>query len=320
MSCCSVTGAPLVLASDLWTSARAAWKGDTMPEQDRSGAWHQSTLETLLDGCSWAYYLEYVQGLPSAKSSTLAGSAFHAGVELHEEARLNKENLPELNDMVQAGHDWLEGKELVLPEHYEEVEAALTHWWGAPMKDGSPSHRLWVRDMEPLAIEDYFRVGLVDGALPIAGTMDAVYRDGDTIRLVDWKTANNLSRWGHEGAEHRRQATLYAVGVLLAGKWPEVTELPTMTYCVSRRSKGKSRNFEAARRVLVEPSLADVETLGNRIREAERVVEEGKFVRRPDWVLCSKQWCPFYQGCMVTNELSPYGLSQSRAEAKDSVV
>jgi len=295
--------------------------GVAMPEQNRSGAWHQSTLENLLDGCSWAYFLEYAQGLPSAKSSTVAGSATHLGIELHENARLEGGGLPELGDMVAAAREFLDGSEVVEPEQYQEVEAALSHWWGTPMKDGGPSHREWVGDMEPVAIERYFRTDLVDGALPIAGTMDAVYRNESGLLLVDWKTAGNLSRWGHQGDEHRRQATLYSVGILLDPEFPDVTELPEMAYCVVRRSNSKSRSFEGARRVFVQPSLADVETLGNRIREAERVVAEGRFVRKPDWTLCSKTWCPFWDPCMVTGEAAPYAvLSRHGAHPQDSVV
>jgi hypothetical protein len=280
-----------------------------MPEQDRSGAWHQSTLENLLDGCSWAYYLEYVRGLPSEKSSTVAGSAFHAGVELHEQARLDGTALPELGDMVVEAHTFIEGTGFDGADMRGEAEAALSHWWSTPMKDKGPSHRQWVGDMQPVGIEKYFRVPLVEDALPIAGTMDAVYRKEDGgLLLVDWKTAGSFSRWGHEGDEHRRQATLYAVGILLSKEFPDVQELPEMAYCVVRRSAGKSKQFEGARRVFVQPSLADVETLGNRIRQAEETVREKKFVRNPEWVLCSKTWCPFWDPCMVTGEASPYRL------------
>lgn len=277
-----------------------------MPEQDRKGAWHQSTLENLLDGCSWQYYLEYVRGLPSGKASTVSGSAFHAGVELHEQARLEGQVLPELGDMLKVGHDFLASTDFDGDTVRAEVEASLSHWWGTPTKDGNLSHRQWVGDMEPVGVEQYFKQHLVDGALPVAGTVDAIYRqENGGLLLVDWKTAGSLSRWGHEGSEHRRQATLYSVMLMLEG---QAESLQPMTYCVVRRSVSRSKQFEGARRVTVTPSLADVETLGNRIRQAEQVVAEASYVRNPEWVLCSAQWCPFYQECMVTGEASPYTL------------
>jgi hypothetical protein len=60
----------------------------TDPVLARREAWHQSTLETLLDGCSWQYFLTYVLNIPaSTKPASASGIAYHAALEAHEKAR-----------------------------------------------------------------------------------------------------------------------------------------------------------------------------------------------------------------------------------------
>lgn len=266
---------------------------------DRSDAWHQSTLSSLLDGCSWQYFLEYVLKLEApSKAASLAGSSYHAAVEQHE---LNRGDVG-LEDMLGIATAYAESRDA--PEGVaEEARAAVRNFF-RPLKDGSVSQRDWLQDYEPVDIEKYFKLPLVEGAKPIGGTVDGVYRgrDGKLI-LVDHKTADSFSRWGKEGDEHRKQATLYSVAVALAPEYPE-SELIPMHYLVVRRREGKSRQFESARRVEVLPSLADVQVLGDRVREAERKVRDMDFVRNPSWVLCDKRWCAFYDKCIATGELA----------------
>ncbi len=270
--------------------------------QSRAGAWHQSKLETLLDGCSWQYFLQYELDVPSTdKPSAQIGIAYHEAIELHENARTSGAVLPTLADMLDFATDKLGGDlELATP-----VRDALTHWWKTPMKDGGPSHRDWLLPLEPVAIEPYFRIELVEGAKPIGGWIDVVYKnEAGEHMLVDHKTAENLSRWGSEGVEHRYQATMYAVALALSPDFPEITDLIPMTYMVSRKKAGKSKSFEGGRRVEVRSDLDDVRVLGDRIRAAEQKVAAEDYARRPDWVLCSQQWCPYYHRCIVTNELA----------------
>jgi hypothetical protein len=44
--------------------------------------------------------------------------------------------------------------------------------------------------------------------------------------------------------------------------------------------------------------------LGQKIRDAQRVVDSEDYVKNPGWNLCRAQWCNHYEGCMVTGELS----------------
>jgi hypothetical protein len=273
-----------------------------MTMSDRSDAWHQSTLSSLLDGCSWQYFLEYVVKVESPqKAESLAGSAYHAAVEAHESGRVATAPVGK-DAMLEVATEYVRergGDDEVA----SEARAAVENFF-APMKDGNPSHQEWLQAYEPVAIEKYFKLPLVAGAKPIGGTVDGVYRDADGgLLLIDHKTANNLSRWGAEGEEHRSQATLYSTAVALSPEYA-ATALVPMHYLVVRRSLGRSRQFEAARRVTVQPGLEDVALLGDRVREAERVVAEEDFVRNPAWNLCDKRWCAFYEQCVVSGELA----------------
>lgn len=262
----------------------------------RAGAWHQSTLSTILD-CPRRWFLTYQLGLPdpSGQAATI-GTAVHKGVELHEKARQQGQTVT-MDDMVAHATD---GQ----PDDYHDpIRHGVRHWWKTPMKGGGLSHRDWLAQYEVVAIEPYFNVPLVDGALPIGGWIDGVYRDPATglFMLVDLKTAGSMSRWKDSGEGKRHQATMYAVALQLSDILPEAIDyLPSMTYTVVKPGTGG----ECAKRVSVQPDLDDVRVLGQKIRDAEEIVAQDRFPRNPSWNLCSQTWCPHYQGCMVEGTLA----------------
>lgn len=263
---------------------------------NRSQAWHQSTVE-LIGNCSWRYFLTYVIGLPdpSGRAATI-GTAVHSAIEAYERGRMEGRVIS-IADMV----------EVVMPQlpidDVPTAEIAINNWYKSKMKDKSPSHREWLANWTPVEIEGYFNMPLVDGAMPIGGTIDGVYiDDAGVYHVVDLKTAKDMSRWKTDGEGKRLQATMYAVAVQLKYN---LSYLPDVTYAVARTNQ----SGETAKRVTVYPDLADVRTLGERIREAQRVVDTEDYVRNPAWSLCSKAWCPFYEGCMVTGELCGTPLS-----------
>jgi len=260
----------------------------------RAGAWHQSTLNTIHD-CPRRWFLTYDLGLPDPSGDAArVGTGIHAAVEAHEKARMAGDVLPSIDDMVDVACAELE------EGLHDGAYHGVRHWWKTKMKDKGLSHRDFVMQMEPIAIEPYFRIPLVDGALPIGGWMDAVYRDeGGVYRLVDLKTSGSMSRWKDDGEGKRPQATMYAVALQLSDILPERIEyLPEMTYTVVKPGTGG----ECAKRVIVQPDLVDVGVLGQRIRDAEAIVKADVFPRNPSSMLCSQQWCPHYEKCMVTGE------------------
>lgn len=266
----------------------------------RAGAWHQSTLQTIQD-CPRRWFLTYQLGLPDPSGEAAqTGTAVHAAVEAHEVARKDGKSIS-MDDALDVMREAL-GPD-ASDDQLEVGRHALRHWWKTPLKDGGPSHREWLSEFEVVAIEPYFNLDLVDDALPIGGWVDGVYRDPATglYQLVDLKTAKTMGRWKDSGEGKRHQATMYSVALLLGGiEGVEVDYLADMTYTVVKTGKGG----ECAKRVTVTPDLADVALLGQRIREAEATVVADEFPRNPSWNLCSEKWCPHYNGCMVTGELS----------------
>ena len=267
----------------------------------RKNRWHQSTLSTLLDGCSWQYFLTYVLELPQGdKPHALVGSAFHSAVELHEKNRMNSLNttLQEMEtNAIQFISDNLKDRTL-LDGLCDTVKVTLENWYTKGQRD-------WLLDYTPIAIEPEFTLPLVDNAKPIGGYIDAIYRDDTTgtYFIVDHKTAKSFDRW-RSGEGHRYQAAMYSAALVLSDEFPDITEMIEMVYMVTRTSTSKRKDFEHTRIVRVMPNLDDVKLLGDRIRTAEEIVSTESFKQRPDWILCSSKWCPFFQGCQVDKTLS----------------
>jgi hypothetical protein len=262
----------------------------------RQGRWHQSTLSTLLDGCSWQYFLTYVAGIDTGvKPLAAVGTAYHAAVELSELAR--KQGLPRSEaQMLEHAEEELR---LVTqePDHIEKVRACVKNYW---------AHiRPYLEQYEPVALEPEFTIGLVEGARPIGGFIDGIYRDPADGKLfvIDHKSVGNFSRWRNTDS-HRHQAAMYAVALVMSEEFPEITELPEMRYLLVRTSLGSRANFEPSRILALQPDLEDVRVLGDRIRQAEAVVSAAAYTKNTSWPLCSPVWCPYYSRCVLGDELS----------------
>ena len=288
----------------------------------RAGAWHQSSIASLLDGCSWQWALEHLVGLPAGvKPAAWVGTAMHAGIEAHENARQtwhvtnggfgSAEGLP-FADVIRFAEASLEDQwnavdpaevaHLAFDELRQRLHHSLEAWWQVPVKGVGVSLRTWLLDWEPVAVEEYFRHQLVDGALPIGGWADGIYRhkeNGELI-VVDHKSAKSFSNWNADGSGHRHQAAMYAVAAVLTYDLPS---LPRVVYLVARTEVGKSSSFERARIVEVQPDTADVSELGVRIRAAQQLVDTSRFLPNPAYTFCPT--CPYFNGCQVTGELRP---------------
>ena len=266
----------------------------------RKTRWHQSTLSNLLDGCSWQYFLTYVLEMDQGvKPYAAVGIAFHSVVEMHELNRIKNINTTEKEMIDEATK--LISETIEEPELRNEllllVRAAVKNWY--------EYHRPKVLSWTPLAIEPEFTLPFVDNARPIGGYIDAIYRDNASgeVFIVDHKTAKDFTRWKSDEG-HRYQAAMYSAALVLSEDFPEIVELPKMVYMVTRTTRVSRKGFEYATTVEVQPDLEDIRQLGERIRIAEDTIEKENYVKKPEWFLCSAKWCPFYNGCMVTGELS----------------
>lgn len=268
----------------------------------RQGAWHQSTLSTIHD-CARRWFLTYQCGLPDPSgAAATSGTAAHAAVEHHEKERM-KDKAVSLEEMLQVGQDALPAD--ATDSMRVSVRTSIIHWWDAPCtEDGELlSHRDYLLTLNPVAIEPYFKMPLVDGALPVAGWVDGVYWDPahKLYRLVDLKTSNDLSRWKADDPAKRYQATMYSVALQLSDILPEpIDYFAPMTYTIVKSLKGGT----VSKRITLQPDLNDVKILGERIRSAEHIVKQDVFPQNTSWYLCSSTWCPHYQRCVVTGELA----------------
>jgi hypothetical protein len=203
--------------------------------------------------------------------------------------------------------DTLEAALAALPsaDGEAEVRAAVHHFYHTKDKELGLTIREYLGQMEPIALETYFKVDLVANCLPLGGTFDGLYRDQDgKMRLIDHKTAASFNNWGRNGETHRTQASFYSACLVASDEFPEVVELPQVDYLVVRKSVGKTKTFDGARIVSVQPDLHDVALLGRRVREAQALVGEGEFLPNPATMFCSQQWCQFYDRCQGTGELA----------------
>ena len=274
----------------------------------REGAWHQSKISTLIDICARQYGLEYVLKLPTgARPWSSVGTAYHAGCELHENARLAGEATPTYEQQLEVALAHLEKDIAELPadawKHDQpddlrvQVTAATYHFWHSKTKIEGQTIREFIMEMTPVSIEGYFRVPLVDGTLPIGGWFDGLYQKKDgSYTLIDHKTAASFSNWPLSGEGHRTQAAFYSAALVASEDYPMITDLIPMEYLIVRKATGTSR-FEGSRIVSVVPDLADISLLGYRTREAQRIVETEDYEPNPASTLCSAKFCPFYSEC-----------------------
>lgn len=292
-------------------------------------AWSKSSMSTLLDGCSWQWYLNKVEGLPGLDTpANIVGTTVHAALEQHERARIawflsgGRDGLQfGLTHQQMHEHADQTARELVgsLPHDYpwdrfeedvhaikRQVDAAIDNWYLQP----EPTLGMTLRDrlltMRPVAVEPYFNVAEPATGLGLHGYIDWLGYDHTTRTwvVVDHKTAGSLGRWPRGGAGHEDEAAAYAVGSQVARHLP-VTGDVRMEWHVIRKTRGERSNFEPVRMVFRHVEGRDRHLLEQRLELADEVVTLADFEPNPGWNLCTPRWCPYFEGCQVTGELAP---------------
>ena len=277
--------------------------------------WSHSTLATVLDGCTWQAWLDKAIGAPSGPRDhprSAAGTAIHAGIELHERRRRlhhytrGRHGDPSgcvYDEAVQAALDELAGCDVAwdaasYDKAVAEVHAGMDSWWNAPIPDGQPgaggTMRQRVLAWRPVTIEERWTVWAPEyTARPIVGAADGVYLDelGDVV-IVDIKTAKDFRRYDHDGSKQRLQAAMYAWA---AGQSPLLPArpgvLPRVEFHVARVTEARNTRFEPCRVVAVQPDVGDVELIGQRLAAADAIIAAGRVDKNPEWFLCKPEWC-----------------------------
>jgi hypothetical protein len=295
----------------------------------RAENWHQSGLEQIT-GCPRSWFLEHQLSLPTpGKATAVAGTAYHTAVEFHEMLRMQGEDSSR-EDMLAAGLEMLDLEIATVPPDVvaavsvkhpkrgeltgvdalrHQLETAVSAFWDAEMESG-----LTIRDTllqwTPLGLEVYGSAQIVDGARPLAGTIDGVYLDGDgNVLVVDHKTAARVTDWAKPG-KGAEQATHYALLVYLDEKLAALHEalptvgsgrLPVVHFLVASRT-ASARKAKQAVHVVTDVNPTDLHSAGVRVRAAEQLLVEGRFPANPAYQWC--RTCPFRERCVAgTREL-----------------
>lgn len=288
-----------------------------MAADPRANAVHQSTIKSVLDICSWKFYLESIVGLPKGTGwDALVGTSVHHAIEQHERARIaarhagRAPDLPSLHAMqLEAGqwlvdndigptHDYGDGRPACVESAQGAADACLAHWWNGTIPVGQPGGGGTLRDRvmgwTPVAVEPYFRVwtGLDQ---PLGGWIDGVYLkpDGQYV-LVDNKTAKNYGRWPTDGSVDRTQPAMYSSAVVKATNMPMWGDMPSFEFHIMRTMPGSNSRFEGVRVIEVQCDDLDVEWIDLRARQTLDVINSGSFEPCTDTPLCAPRWCSFW--------------------------
>jgi hypothetical protein len=274
-------------------------------ERSRVGAWHQSKVSTILD-CPRRFGLEYVLELPAPESPwTVAGSAFHAALELHEKARMAGEPVPSRDVLYFTACDFIDDhnamngntfSDSTLDDMKSNVDDALYNFWYYKIDDMF-TVREYIMQFDPIYIESYFNVDLVPNSLPIAGWIDVVYRREDgSFFIADFKTAKDFSFWNKD-TSYINQATFYAAGLSASKEFPEIDEMLPFEFLIMRKSRGKTKQFIGSKIVKCHPTVDDLNNMVERILLADTIVKEDQFPMNTGSKFCNERLCPFFNDC-----------------------
>jgi hypothetical protein len=280
--------------------------------------WSKSGLQTYL-GCSWRWYLTKGARLVDDHGSpaTVAGTAYHTAIEKHERTRIAQlrdgaaVELPDLAGLQSYAREHLALEADLLPDDawtvhatslqalQADVDAALANWW-----EGIRPTLLRYR---PVAVEPYFHVATVNRHR-LHGFIDVLYwdPDGEEWVVVDHKTTASWRSWPPGGGGHELEAAVYVYGAMTAAGLPPVAKAPPrMEWHVARKTTGQRANFEATRIIVRRCTAGELSWMQDTVAYVEQRIAEEDYAPNPAWFLCSAKWCPAYEGCQVSGQLTP---------------
>jgi hypothetical protein len=279
--------------------------------------WRKSTLKSLLEGCSWQYALEHVyQKESNGSPHTAIGTGFHSAVEYWE----NNDRQPEMVELqaIAAEDSFDAAKKLPVDlwlEHnvdpqwvVDSAREAVRLWFEQPyVKDGVPLINI-SKGRKCLGTEIYLEADHPDSKRGLQGTLDALYETEYGLTIVDYKTASSFRKWTYDQPPSIEAAAY----MWLVSQNYDSFQYSFEWHIVSPK-EGKTRLVSAGN--MTPDQLAKLSTS---LRDADTLVKYSAFRPNPDWNLCQRKWCPFYEGCQVTGELSPTRLPISYVPTHDA--
>lgn len=282
--------------------------------------WRKSSLKSLLEGCSWQWMLEQMDGERRASPHAAIGTGFHAALEDWEKSGRTM-TLDELKKSA-AQHAFEEARLVPMdkwfehsmdPDYVMEMAAESARiWWEEPArgKDGETGTlRELLLEREHVASERFIKTQYAGSDLPMSGTIDWIGRKDDTLYVVDFKTASSFRKWTYDQPAGIEEAAYR----YLAFADPELKPFKVQfEWHVVSAKEGKARII-----VGNNDGKQLLEVLDTAIQDANILYKYKAFRPRPDWNLCHRKWCEFYQSCQVDGSLSPTRLPASVASYTD---
>ena len=273
-------------------------------------AWSKSSLKSLLDGCSWQWALRKIYELEDHGSpATAMGTGFHKAIEEWE----NSKRTLSLEQMqsVAAESAFEECKLLPMEQWFEHgtdpeqtlefAKESVRIWWDTPINKGATIREI-VSEWDCIGTETYWKNSFADHILH--GYVDSVYESDREIIVVDNKTASSMRRWKYD-QDMNLEASVY---LALAHKAQNEGLLPdkpiTFQYHVVSAKEGKARIIDMG--YMGQESF---DILVEALREAEAIKKHHAYRPNPDWNLCSKKYCAYFEGCRIDGTLTPYTLT-----------
>jgi hypothetical protein len=282
-------------------------------------AWSKSSLKSLLDGCSWQWALRKIYEIEDYGSpQTSMGTGVHKALEEWEKSERSLA-LKELQTIA-AESAFEQCKELPMEQWFEHstdpeqvielAKESVRVWWETPINKGAPIKQI-VEGYKWLGSELYWNQKF--GDFNIHGFVDSVYDDGRDIIIVDNKTASSMRRWKYE-QDMNVEAALY---MALAHKAQNEGLLPdkqiTFEYHVMSAKEGKARIINMG---YMGQDAFDI--LHEALTEATAIKKHSAYRPNPEWNLCSRKYCAYFEGCRINGTLSPYNLTISNVPKPDT--
>ena len=282
-------------------------------------AWSKSSLNSLLEGCSWQWALRKIYEIEDHGSpATAMGTGFHKAVEEWDKSERNL-SLKEMQTI--AGEtSFAECKLLPMEQWFEHgtdpeqviqlAQESVRIWWETPINKGSPIREI-VEGWGWLGSEVYWNQPHSNYRLH--GYVDSVYEDDRHIIVVDNKTASSMRRWKLQ-KEMNVEAAVYLAMAHKAQNEGLLPDKPIMfEYHVVSAKENKARIINMGY------MNQDAYTiLHNALTEAEAIKKHNAYRPKPDWNLCSRKYCAYFEGCRITGELTPYTLTVSNVPSISS--
>lgn len=278
--------------------------------------WRKSGLKSMLEGCSWQWMLEQMTDDRTSSPQASAGTGYHKAMEEWELSNRTL-TLGKLKDIA-AEAAFQESKNILMEQWFEhEMDPELVMelaaesvrvWWEEPAKssDGEVGTlRDIQREREHIDSERHIVAEYAGSHIPLTGTIDWIGRLNDEYYIVDYKTASSFRKWTYK----QEPGIEEAVYRYLMFADPDIKPLKVkFEWHVVSAKEGKARLIHGTN-----DGAALLGILDTAIRDATVLLKYDAFRPRPDWNLCHRKWCAYYQGCQVDGTLSPTRLPAGTA-------